>query len=289
MPRMSRRRRIGKLSKSHGKHLKPKVSRVDNGVPNCDSEQHIVCLSDEDESINPTGTEIQNPVAVAETESQNEIQTHDNDINPETVLVVEPSVSTAIDGPVCHVEVPTAALITTGVRKLQCLLPADWICVADPTGFSICFLNLGNIKTIQRQIFVSFTGEAKAFVHCRPCPLLDEVFSFVHNPVRFCRDSIDDFCKSVLSLVEIVLQYRVCIGVNSKKYRDKWSGVPKSYIDLNPYLETSYEKTLRSSKCSKLIANDSVEPRCEPCSKLAKQVKKDTSKDAPPPPLPQSS
>ncbi|KAE8740263.1 hypothetical protein FOCC_FOCC014224 [Frankliniella occidentalis] len=222
---------------------------------------------------NPTTALLNEPTSTAVVDTSVSGVSHVG-TNPETVLLIEPNLAAVTNISVPHIEIPTSALLTTGMRKLHCILPADWICSADSTGFSICFLNLGAIKIIQRQIFVSFSGEAKAYVHCSPCPMLDEIFSFVHNPVKFCRESIDEFCKSIMSLIEIVLQHRVCIGVNSKKYRDKWPTIPKSYIDLNPYLETSYEKTLRSSKCSKLITNESEEPRCDSCSKLKKYVKK---------------
>lgn len=193
-------------------------------------------------------------------------------VNEETScrLILDSSSSSAL--PFIEVPCPSSASLSAALRKLSCQLPANWLPTADSKGFHLLFLNSGDVKTIQRQIFVSFLGNASVYVQCYPCPLFDEVFSLLHSPKVFSLDSLDEFCESVLSLVEIVMQYTNCIGVDHEEVK-KFNGHPEIFVDSFPFLEADCKDICRSSSCARLVPRESDDVRCEACLNLLEWVK----------------
>ncbi|XP_034232100.1 uncharacterized protein LOC117640025 [Thrips palmi] len=171
-----------------------------------------------------------------------------------------------------EVPCPSAASLSAALRKLSSLLPSDWIATADKKGFYVMLLSSGGIKVILRQVFVSFLGNASVHVQCYPCPLFDEVFSLLHSPKVFSLNSLDEFCQSVLALVEIVIQYTNCVGLNYLDVQKVRDNHPEVRIDSYPFVEEGCRDTCRSTSCALLVPRETDDVRCEACLNLLKWV-----------------
>ncbi|KAK3924777.1 Transposable element P transposase [Frankliniella fusca] len=68
-------------------------------------------------------------------------------------------------------------------------------------------------------------------------------------------------------------QYQVCAGAAFEAGKNLWNDIPNSYIDLNPYLESSYVSTCRATNCNLLIPLRLGSSRCQSCSKILRSLK----------------
>jgi len=81
--------------------------------------------------------------------------------------------------------------------------------------------------------------------------------------VRLSDHTLQDFVSVLLSAVNAVQEYKVCCGIDSPALVCEWLKHKNCRLDENNFLESSYDKTLRTFDCDCLIGQRKV--RCESC------------------------
>lgn len=145
--------------------------------------------------------------------------------------------------------------------------------IADSKGFHLLQLSEGDIKAIQKDIYLKYNGSVSVFVHCVALQDDNDITKLSPKPVMFKDDNGKLFCQKALVLCWGMSQFQICPGANFEDGKDIWADIPNTYIDLNPYLELSYVSTCRSNKCTKLIPLRFNSYTCTECAKVMKTLK----------------
>lgn len=133
------------------------------------------------------------------------------------------------------------------------------------------YLSSGRHKAIQRQLFISFQGEVEISIHRNVLPASDvnELLKGFKLPaILVVEQSFNDFLGRVLIIIRILSNLGVCRGADhSNMHQGLWIQEKNGVFDNNPYAETTYNLTFRSTKCKRLVPlNVWV---CEECVRLA--------------------
>lgn len=190
-------------------------------------------------------------------------------ITPETVSPVPPQQSIVEDTPA-----PSLELCDEGLKLFRSHLPKPWIVIADQCGFHLLLPSCQSPISIQREIFISFSGSVSIYMHNVLLPSFQDIFEIAKaSRVTFTSDSVEIFCKYGVSLVKKFLMYVTCVGANDMETKNFWYMVPDTYIDNNPYHEKRYEETCRSVKCLRIVELGPTKLRCKECSTLMRRLK----------------
>lgn len=79
------------------------------------------------------------------------------------------------------------------------------------------------------------------------------------------------FVDRALAIVLKVKTYEICAGADNQTFSDVWIGDSSGFVDENPYDESRYVKTLRSSGCALLVPVEKW--RCEECKKANERLR----------------
>ncbi|XP_034254904.1 uncharacterized protein LOC117653377 [Thrips palmi] len=163
------------------------------------------------------------------------------------------------------------SLIAEWEKSFNAVLPDPWMCKSTHDGFDFMYLSSGRHKAIQRQLFISFQGELEISIHRHVLPPSDvnELLKGFKLPaILVVEQSFNDFLGRVLIIIRILSNLGVCRGADhSNMHQGLWLQEKNGVFDNNPYAETSYSLTFRSTKCKRLVPlNVWV---CEECVRLA--------------------
>lgn len=163
------------------------------------------------------------------------------------------------------------SLIADWEKSFNAVLPDPWMCKSTHDGFDFMFLSSGRHKAIQRQLFISFQGEVEISIHRQVLPAanVNELLKGYRLPsVLVVDQSFNDFLGRVLIIIRILSNLGVCRGADhTNMHQGLWIQEKNGIFDNNPYAETTYSLTFRSTQCKRLVPiNVWV---CEECVKLA--------------------
>lgn len=169
---------------------------------------------------------------------------------------------------------PANESIIVALQLVQEVLPDDWIVFADSKCFR--YLQISSnyaAKAIQKEINVKYNGSVAIFVHCVKLDDNHDIFKLCPNLSVFDDDDYVDFCQKGATLCWGMNQFTTCVGANFDESKELWHDIPNTYIDLNPYQETSYKTTCRSLSCGRLIPLRFNSYRCSDCASVLKKLK----------------
>ncbi|XP_026290481.2 uncharacterized protein LOC113215119 [Frankliniella occidentalis] len=169
---------------------------------------------------------------------------------------------------------PSADLVMKVLNLLRATLHQDWIPIADRGSYIILLMSRGMEKSTQRNINITFNGSLKITVHRRPIPesLCDEVLKVGGPAVVLSEYTFKEFTDRVLSIVNFVRSFEVCAGTCDKEYKHFWVDSEKGSVDKNPYGESRYDITYRSSSCHMLVPVRKW--KCEECDRASLRFKR---------------
>lgn len=163
-----------------------------------------------------------------------------------------------------YTEVPLELLLEVKT-KLESFLPRNLIAIANRDGISVCVISPHNNMSIQRNVVFYPNGGVELFVH-RQSMCVNQFLCHADPPVPLESDSVNYFVGRAITIVNKVRDMEICSGFDVEKYKPVWSNCPFGKIDENPYDESRYIETLRSTSCKRLV--NSRKWRCSECSKL---------------------
>ncbi|KAK3929441.1 Transposable element P transposase [Frankliniella fusca] len=169
---------------------------------------------------------------------------------------------------------PSLELCDKGLQLFKSQLPKPWIVIVDQCGFHLLLPTCKSPISIQREIFLSFSGNVSIYMHNVLVPSFQEVFEISKESlVVFNSSSAEKFCQYGVSLVRKFLMYVTCVGANDMETKNVWYMLPGTYIDKNPYHEDRYEETCRSEKCLRIVVLGPKIFRCKECGIVMKKLK----------------
>lgn len=168
---------------------------------------------------------------------------------------------------------PSTEAITEALNMVQAVVPDEWLVLADSQGFHFLLITSKKSMAIQREIILSYDGTTSVIVHCVKLEEENEIVKLYPEPVKFEKDDYKQFCTKGLTLCWGMQQFSVCCGADMEDAKHLWNETPDTYIDLNPYQETTYESTCRSNRCQRLIPKRFNSFRCANCASVLKNLK----------------
>ncbi|KAK3920082.1 Transposable element P transposase [Frankliniella fusca] len=164
-------------------------------------------------------------------------------------------------------------LIAHTLELIRAVLPKYWIVVAAHDSFSLMKLSFSTDPAIQRNVFITHSGVVRITVHRKQISsTLQELFlqDWSENIV-LTSQSQKLFVDRALAIVLNVKRYEICAGADNETFSDVWTGDSSGRVDENPYDESRYVKTFRSSGCVLLVPVEKW--RCEECMKANERLR----------------
>lgn len=124
---------------------------------------------------------------------------------------------------------------------------------------------------MQRTVVFHQDGSVQLFVHRIELDV-DPYLSKDCPPVPLSCDNIDYFVDRSVSIVNRVREMEICSGQDNMDFRPAWSTCTFGKIDENPYDETRYTETYRSTNCEMLI--NQRKWKCTKCSRMYLPLKR---------------
>jgi hypothetical protein len=150
-------------------------------------------------------------------------------------------------------------------KKLEVFMPLNVIVMINHDSVNVCFMSPHNNRSIQRTLVLHPSGGIELYVH-RQKLNVNRYLNTVGPPVPLDLDSTDFFVDRAVTVFNNVREMEICSGFDVAKYKSVWSTCPFGKVDENPYDESRYIETFRSTSCHRLV--NQRKWRCAECSKL---------------------
>lgn len=172
---------------------------------------------------------------------------------------------------------PSLHFVGQLLSKLRGTLPNKWIPIADSFGIHLLYLSGTCPEAVQREVVVKFNGRVSVFIH--GVVIIDnkqvssECFHNISSLAAENEVNLLQFCLQCVQFAQCLLQFDVCVGANHSETHLIWDRVADSFIDKNPYRESTYVETCRSTTCEWLVKLGKGFLRCKPCNKIIKNLR----------------
>lgn len=168
-------------------------------------------------------------------------------------------------------EPPDLAVLEEMKQKLDFFLYSNWVSVLERDGISVLLVARDRPRVSQRSIFFHYGGAVQMSVHCYD---LDSEPYVKDAPLPFplSGETINEFVDRAVYVVGQVRLMEICAGVDNEKYECVWDYCTFGHIDRNPYRESRYTDTFRSSQCKRLVSTRTW--RCAECTKLLRPLRR---------------
>ena len=167
---------------------------------------------------------------------------------------------------------PDPAIIQETKSKVELFLYSNCLCLAERKEFVILFLSRSEDKITQRQLNFTFDGNFSLKVHCKPFSTEALAKKVPPSSEPLSLSTIPAFVDRMVQVINAVRELEICTGVDTSDFKTVWPLCSSGVIDLNPYKETRYVETIRSTKCEILL--DRRKRKCGECAKLVGQLRR---------------
>ncbi|XP_034245722.1 uncharacterized protein LOC117647860 [Thrips palmi] len=163
----------------------------------------------------------------------------------------------------------TDDLLKECVTKLKSLLPAHWSAMIDDGGLHVMKFSTGNIKVVQRSLYLRKDCKLSAHFHGKELPP-DHSFCEEVSKINFEVGCAELLANAICRAVSEYRLYEVCCGVPATKFKNLWHRDPECFTDMNPFHEFRYQTmTCRSNTCSYAVPQ--LHRQCATCRKVQKR------------------
>lgn len=202
--------------------------------------------------------------------STSNVSTEDGYVLEGTSTETTTPVTSETEGP--QLECPSNIDVLTAAKdKIQLFLPQRLHAILHLDAVQVLFVSPHNNLSVQRTVVFSKDGSVRLFVHRQELsvePFIPKDFS----PVPLDGNSINEFVDIAVGIVNKVREMDICSGYDNLNYKNAWSSCNLGKEDSNPYDETRYTETFRSTTCAMLIHHRRW--RCTECSALYAPLKR---------------
>ncbi|KAK3922779.1 Transposable element P transposase [Frankliniella fusca] len=163
-------------------------------------------------------------------------------------------------------ETPPNNVLLEALNRFKAILPRDWLSVADKIGFHLLFLSPFTPKSVLKEIVLFYNGNVSVFIQSGTVISRKVLVNFpVPSLLSNGEASVKDFCDKGLKILNVLMDFHTCVGVNSDSKRKFWSCIPNASVDKY-VCDDSFAETCRSNHCEWLLKKKMS--KCSSCKNV---------------------